>query len=89
MDDDEASDANIDFANNWWGSGLGEIVKSRIRDGRSVRDIPTVVSSPFEVDPPSGLHFSSKISIGLLHEVVINMYMYVYCVTSLTGATEL
>ena len=88
MDDVEATDAGIDFANNWWGSGLGEVVKSRIRDGRSVTGLPTVVSSPFEVDPPSGLHFSSKISFGLLHKVVIYMYLHVYCLTSLTRATE-
>ena len=79
MDDVEANDANIDFANNWWGSGLGEVVKSRIRDGRSVRNLPTVISSPFEVDPPSGLHFSSKISIDLLHKVVSYMYL---CIVS-------
>ena len=62
MGDVNVTDASIDFANNWWGSGLAHVVSRRIRDGRSVEGLPVVVSSPFETVPPSGLHFSSKSS---------------------------
>ena len=65
MGDVNVTDANIDFANNWWGSGLAHVVSRRIRDGRSVEGLPVVVSSPFETVPPSGLHFSSKSSLDI------------------------
>jgi hypothetical protein len=65
MGDVNVTDASIDFANNWWGSGLAHAVSRRIRDGRSVEGLPVVVSSSFETVPPSGLHFSSKSCVDI------------------------
>ena len=64
--DTDGTDATVDCANNWWGSGLAHVVTSRIRDGSKVEGLPTVVWLPFETVPPSGIHFSSK-HFCLLH----------------------
>ena len=58
--DVNVTDASIDFANNWWGSGVADFVQDRIKDGRVIEGLPVVTSSPFDKVPPSGLHFSSK-----------------------------
>ncbi|KAK2147996.1 hypothetical protein NP493_3288g00011 [Ridgeia piscesae] len=69
MGDVNVTDASIDFANNWWGSGLAHAVSRRIRDGRSVEGLPVVVSSSFETVPPSGLHFSSVCPLGWTYQL--------------------